>query len=215
MAIYRMAVLSAILLAALAATVPAYGATQESWVFKGTCSKGNIAESDGVQTGAAGGAMRTSDYLALMKRARAAHLTLGADGHLWATQPLQCDSAFIWIKADSKGKTLVSFSNGDLSKPVLGFSGIPVDGDGPLFFSDSVYLGDGKSAMPLAPGSGQGCHFYFTDHGAFTQGWENRLSVIECDLRVKTEAGQLIHANVTFDASQQSPIPGALTRSEH
>jgi hypothetical protein len=202
--VYRIAVLCAIFLAGLGFMNPAYGAGQESWVFKGTCSKGNIAESDGIQTGAASGMMLTKDYLALMKRARAAHLTLGSDGFLWATQPVQCDSAIVWVKANSKGDTLVSFSNGDESKPVLGLTGVPIDGDGPLFFFDSVYLGDGKPAMPLNPnGNGQSCHFYFTDHGTFTQGWENRLTTIECNGRVKGADGHLVSVDVRFDTAQK------------
>jgi hypothetical protein len=204
--IYRAAVLSTILMAAgMGFTIPAYA---EAWTVKGTCSKGNIAQSDGVQTGVANG-MSGKDYLALMQRARAAHLTLGSDGFLWEAQPVQCDSAIVWVKANSKGDTLVSFSNGDQSKPVLGFTGIPIDGDGPLFFSDSVYLGDGKPAMPLTPnGNGQSCHFYFTDHGTFTQDWENRLTTIECNVRVKGADGHLVSVNVRFDKAQ---TPGSTT----
>jgi hypothetical protein len=203
--IFRVAVLSTILMAGMGFTIPAHA---EAWTIKGTCSKGNIAESDGVQTGVANG-MSGNDYLALMKRARVAHLTLGSDGFLWATQLVQCDSVIVWVKANSKGDTLVSFSNGDPAKPVLGFTGVPIDGDGPSFFSDSVYLGDGKPAMPLNPnGNGQSCHFYFTDHGTFTQGWQNRLTTIECNVRVKGADGHLVNANVTFDVSQP---PGGTT----
>jgi hypothetical protein len=204
--IYRAAVLSTILMAAgMGFTIPAYA---EAWTVKGKCTKANIAESDGVQTGVANG-MSGKDYLALMQRARAAHLTLGSDGFLWATQPVQCDSAIVWVKANSKGDTLVSFSNGDQGKPVLGFTGVPTDGDGPLFFSDSVYLGDGKPAMPLNPnGNGQSCHFYFTDHGTFTQGWENRLTTIECNVRVKGGDGHLVSVDVRFDRAQ---TPGGTT----
>jgi len=84
--IYRAAVLSTILMAAgMGFTIPAYA---EAWTVKGKCTKANIAESDGVQTGVANG-MSGKDYLALMQRARAAHFTLGSDGFLWATQPVQ------------------------------------------------------------------------------------------------------------------------------
>ena len=72
--------MSTILITGTGFTLPAYAAGQKSWVFKGTCSKGNIAESDGVQTGAASGMMGTKDYFALMQRAKAAHLTVGSDG---------------------------------------------------------------------------------------------------------------------------------------
>ena len=206
--IYRAAIVSTIFMASLGFATPAYA---EAWTVKGTCSKANIAESDGVQTESANG-MSGKDYLALMQRARAAHLTLGSDGFLWATQPVQCDSAIVWVKANSKGDTLVSFSNGDQGKPVLGFTGLPIDGDGPLFFSDSVYLGDGKPAMPLNPnGNGQSCHFYFTDHGTFTQGWENRLTTIECNVRVKGGDGHLVSVDVRFD-STQTPGPATVDK---
>jgi len=203
--IYRVAVLSTVLMAGMGITIPA---NAEAWTVKGKCTKANIAESDGVQTGVAIG-MSGKDYLALMQRARTAHLTLGSDGFLWATHPVQCDSAIVWIKANSKGDTLVSFSNGDQGKPVLGFTGVPIDNDGPLFFSDSVYLGDGKPAMPLNPnGNGQSCHFYFTDHGTFTQGWESRLATIECNVRLKDVNGHLVSVDVRFDTAQ---MPGAIT----
>jgi hypothetical protein len=61
---------------------------------------------------------------------------------------------------DSAGRTAVTFSNG------LSFTGDRVGGDGPLFF--------------LKAGSNAVCHFYFTDHGTFTLGWESRITVIEC-----------------------------------
>ena len=93
--IYRMAVLSTILMASIGFAIPAHA---EAWTLKGTCSKGNITQSDGVQTGVANG-MSGKNYLALMQRARAAHLTVGSDGFLWATQPVQCDSAIVWVKA--------------------------------------------------------------------------------------------------------------------
>lgn len=197
---YRIAVLSAILLAALELMMPGTAAGQQSWTFKGTCGTSTIANSDGVQTGAAGGRMPTKDFLALMQRARANHQTLGPDGFLWTTSPLNCDSALVVLENDSDGYTVVSFSNDDAKTPVLGFAGNRIDGDGPLFLSDGVALGDQK-ALPLTPGSGQGCHFYFTDHGTFTPGWENRLTTIECELKMKTQDGHLINANVTFNRS--------------
>ena len=64
----RAVVLGTILMAGLGFTIPAYA---EAWTVKGACSKGNIAQSDGVQTGVANG-MSGKDYLALMQRARAA-----------------------------------------------------------------------------------------------------------------------------------------------
>jgi hypothetical protein len=197
---YRIAVLSAILLAASGLIMPVSAAGQQSWIFKGTCGKSTIAKSDGIQRGPVSGMMPTRDYLALMQQARANHQTLGPDGFLWSTEALNCDSALVVLKSDSSGYTVVSFSNDDAKTPILGLAGKRIDGDGPLFLSDGVALGDQKE-LPLIPGSGQGCHFYFTDHGTFTPGWENRLTTIECDLRMKTPDGHLINANVTFNRS--------------
>lgn len=59
---------------------------------------------------------------------------------LWATQPLHCDSVVLMQMDDYKGHTVVAFSNGDPSNPILGFAGGRIGGDGPLFFSDTVYL---------------------------------------------------------------------------
>jgi hypothetical protein len=106
------------------------------------------------------------------------------------------------------GHTMVTFSNDAPQNPIIGFAGGRISGDGPLFFSDTVYLADGK-AMPINAGNGQGCHFYFTDHGTFTLGWESRVTTIECELRIRTETGHLVQASVTFNASQQPPIPQA------
>ena len=135
-----------------------------------------------------------------MQRARASHQRLGQDGFLWTTSSLNCDSALVLLKGDSKSYTAVSFLSDDAKTPVLGFAGNRIDGDGSLFLSDRVALGDQK-ALPLTPDSGQGCHFYFTDHGTFTPGWESRLTEIECELRMKTPDGHLINANVTFNRS--------------
>ena len=205
---YRAAILGTIFIAAwMGFTIPA---SAQAWTIKGTCSTAAIAESDGVQTGTNG--VSGKDSLSLMQRARAAHLTLGSDGFLWTNQLVQCDSAIVWVKANSKGDTLVSFSNGDPAKPVLGFAGGPIDGNGPVFFSNSVYLGDGRPAVKLhSTGNGQSCHFSFTDHGTFTQGWESRLSTIECNARVKGADGHLVSVDLKFDATQ---APKAATSSD-
>jgi hypothetical protein len=201
--IYRVAILNTILLATIG-SIQAYAEGNKSSVFKGTCSTGSIAESDGVQTGAASGRMNSKDYFALMKRAKATHMKLGPDGFLWSTEPLHCDSIAIVQMDDYQGHTLVRFSNGDANNPILGFAGGRVSGDGPLFFSETVYLADGK-AIPLSSGGGQGCHFYFADHGTFTQGWEKRLYAIECDVRMKGPDGHLLTADVKFDVAQPPP----------
>jgi hypothetical protein len=215
--IHRVAILSAILLAGAGLAIPVYAVREQAEAFAGTCSSGSLtshplnygtlSESDGVQVITRG--MSGKEYLAAMQRARAAHLTLGSDGLLWATQPVPCNSALVWLNANSNGETLVSFSNGDPSKPVLGFTGVPVDGDGPLFFPDSVLLGDGKPAMQLNPsGNAQSCHFDFTDHGTFTQGWENRLTAIECNLRMKRADGHIVSVDIRFNATR-TPKAGA------
>lgn len=215
--IYRTAILSVTLLTSV---IRANAAAPDAYVFKGTCRSGTLtshplnygtlSESDGVNVRA--NAMNGADFAALMKRVRATHLTLGSDGFLWSTRPVSCDSALVWVKANSKAETAVSFSNGDPAKSLIGFSGVPIDGDGPIFFPDSIYLGDGKPALQLNPnGDGQSCHFYFTDHGGFTPGWENRLTVIECNARVKLADGHLISADVRFDATQ---TPGAATANK-
>jgi hypothetical protein len=74
------------------------------------------------------------------------------------TAPAHCDAAT--VVTDAAGHTSVTFSN------ALSFTGDRIGGDGPLFF--------------LKAGSNATCHFYFTDHGSFTSGWESRLTVIEC-----------------------------------
>ena len=158
--------------------------TASAQSFKGTCA-GSISESDGVNHSPNG--MNAKSFFALMKQARESHLKLGSDGFLWSTRLLNCDSVAI---VDDKGHTAVTFSDGVM------FAGGRVNGDGPLFFSDAVNLGSGPD-IHLNPNQ-QGCHFYFTDHGTFTQGWESRLATIECELRMKTGAGHLISATVSF-----------------
>jgi hypothetical protein len=213
---YRVAILSTILLAGMGFTIPAYAAAEKAGVLKGTCSSGiltshpvnygTLSESDGVQTGAASGRMNTKDYLALMKRVRDSHMTLGADGFLWSTQPLPCDHVGIG-QIDDKGRRAVIFLNGD-DNPIVGFTGGLVGGDGPILFADTIYMTDGK-AMPLNPdANAPQCHFYFTDHGTFTQGWENRLTTIECNAKVKGADGHLASVDVRFDAIQ---TPGSAT----
>jgi hypothetical protein len=211
--VYRVVILNTILLAGVGSTIPKCAGGEEAESFKGTCSSGlltshplnygTISESDGVRVAAKD--MSGEDYLAVVKRAKAAHLTLGSDGLLWATKPVPCDSVVVWLKANSnpKGDTLISFSNGDLSKSILGFTGVPADVDGPLFLPDGVYLGDGRPALSLNPnGAGQSCHFYFADHGTFTEGWESRLITIECNAKTKRADGHIISVDVRFDTAQ-------------
>ncbi len=190
---------------------PALTAEPDAWEFKGTCSQGSIAKSDGVPAGASG--MSGRDFQLLTKRMRAEHLTLGADGFLWATQPVQCDSALVWANFRSRGHTIVMFQNGDPHNMTLGFLGLPVDRvSDAAFLADGVYLGAGKPGMPISQMPHEDsplCVVYFTDHGTFTPGWQNRLTGIRCDVTAKTATG-LIHASMTFHTSQllpASPLP--------
>jgi hypothetical protein len=208
--IYRIAILSAAFIVGVGLTIPAYAASEKAEVLKGTCSSdnltshaldyGTVSTSDGVQTGAASGRMNTKDYLALMKRVRDSHMTLGADGFLWSTQPLPCDQIGIG-QIDDKGRRAVIFLNGP-HNPIFGFAGSLVGGDGPILLADAIYLTDGKE-MPLNQGANAPqCHFYFTDHGTFTKGWENRLTTVECNAKIKGADAQLISVKVKFDATQ-------------
>jgi hypothetical protein len=86
--VYRLTILSAILLAGAGFTFPALAAGEQAESFKGVCNSGiltsqplnygTLSERDGVQVVTSG--MSGKDYLAMMKRARAAHLKLGPDG---------------------------------------------------------------------------------------------------------------------------------------
>lgn len=201
MMIFRFAIVGVVV---LASAVPACAFGQKGWSFKGNCSSSAISRSDGIQTGVRSGAVDTKEYLALMKRARDSNLALGTDGFLWATQALRCDSAIVMQMDDHKGRTAVSFSSGDQANPVLIFAGDLIGGDGPLFFPDTIYLAGGK-AMPIGTdGKGNACHFYFSDHGGFTQGWEHRLTAIACELKAKSEDGHLISSRATFNITQSS-----------
>jgi hypothetical protein len=192
-------------------TQPVPAAKPDAWEFKGTCSQGSIAKSDGVPAGVDG--MSGRDFQVLTKRMRAGHLTLGVDGFLWATQPVQCDSALVWINVNSKGHTMVMFQNGGLHNMTLGFLGLPVDRAwDAAFLADGVYLGEGKPGMPISQMPHEDsplCVVYFTDHGTFTPGWQNRLAGIQCDATAKTATGP-IHASMTFHTNQvlpASPLP--------
>jgi hypothetical protein len=228
--IYRVAMLSTILLAGMGFAIPAYAAGQKSLVFKGTCSKGNIAESDGVQTGAASGMMNAKAYFALMKRAKAANLTLGEDGFLWSRRVLHCDSVAIVQMDDYTGHRMVTFSNGDSTQPILGFAGGLMGGDGTILLAETIYGTDGK-AIPLNPGANAPrCQFYYTNDGYKAEklppdldpithaqlaakaeveaykSWETRITTIECNVRVKGADGHLLTGDVRFDVTQPPPV---------
>jgi hypothetical protein len=227
--IYRVAFLSTILVAAIGLTIPAYAAGNKSLVYKGTCSSGSIAESDGVQTGAASGTMNTKAYLALMKRASAAHLTLCSDGFLWSTQMLNCTSVSIVQMDDYKGHRMVTFSNGNSTPPLLGVAGGLWTGDGTILSATTIYGPDGK-AIPLEPGANApSCQFYYTNdgykakklpqgldpityaqlaakaHAEAYESWETRITGIQCSVRVKGSDGHLLTGDVKFDVTPPPP----------
>ena len=83
----------------------------------------------------------------------------------------------------------------------------------PYSFRTPFTLGDGKPGMKLTPnGNGQSCHFYFTDHGTFTQGWESCLSAIGSAMRERRGLMvTFISVDVRFDTAQAS---GPATPSE-
>lgn len=127
--IYRVAVLSAVLLTVVGLAAPAYAANR-AWIIKGGSCRG----------------------------------------------PITCDSVALGF---IDGHVGVLFLNG--SKIVIGFSGDLIGDDGPLFFPTAIRLEGGKE-VPVPPGGhNNSCHFCFSDHGAFTPGWEHRLTSIECD----------------------------------
>jgi len=94
----------------------------------------------------------------------------------------------------TEGKVSVAISNG------YGFAGDLVGGGAPMFFSSDILLPDGREMKPK--GNGGGCHFYFTNGGGtFTQGWESRLTTVECDIKVEFE-GQKIFKEFRFDVTK-------------
>jgi hypothetical protein len=173
--------------------------------------------------------MSTKSYFALMKRMKAAHQTLGADGFLWTTQPLHCDSVSIVQMDDYKGHRMVTFSNGDSTQPILGFAGGLMGGDGTILLAETIY-GTDRKAIPLNPGANAPrCQFYYTNDGYKAEklppdldpithaqlaakveveaykSWETRITRIECNVRVKGADGHLLTGDVRFDVTQPPP----------
>jgi hypothetical protein len=127
-------------------------------------------------------------------------------------QPVICDSVTLNLTHD-KGRTslIIAFSNRDTEHPLLGWGAHPkgtfqMKDVGPMLVADTIYLADGK-ALPLNPGSNAPrCHFYFTDHGAFTQGWEKRLTTLECNMNVHFPDGTQVSKHVAFGVTQPTPV---------
>lgn len=125
---------------------------------------------------------------------RAAVLTAILLGVMWLVSPVHAANQQTWIteKGSCRGPVTcdsaafkfvdshveVQFLNGSLI--VIGFSGDLIGGDGPLFFPTAIRLVNGKEMSVPPGGHNNSCHFYFTDHGTFTKGWEHRLTAIEC-----------------------------------
>lgn len=124
-------------------------------------------------------------------------MTVSADGSRWATDELHCTSAVVQAKA---GRTAVAFGNCGPEYPIISFRGALVGGEAPVFLTEVAAL-QGDKAEPIAPVSGSGCHFFFSDHGGFTPGWQDRLTAIKCDLKLTRETGSFVRASVSFTLS--------------
>jgi hypothetical protein len=174
--VYRVAVLSTILLAGAACTIPLCAVGQKAHpstptpkaqlqkitpkvIFQGSC-KGNVVESDGKKVITS--LTHPADQLALARRLRAENpnWTL-EDGLIWKTQLLSCDSVQIIELDDYKTHTVIEFLDAS-KKPVLAF-------EGPLALHDvgstyvvatNILLPDGKVFPMQAAIQGPHCEVY-------------------------------------------------------
>ncbi|WP_158788096.1 hypothetical protein [Granulicella sp. L46] len=133
------------------------------------------------------------------------------------TPAVKCDALVI---AQMNGHTVLSFSNGDPSNPVLLFSGdlitvntsLPFDPYiGPLstaFPIDRVLWGDGTPAVSVHAGEhsdkfdGRGCYFHFID-----KGW-GQLGMVECELIVEGPNHRPRRVTVTFTPERKFTVDG-------
>lgn len=173
MAIYRVAVLSAILLtgAGFTSSAGAQTSPQKEATFQGVCrasddvampnpstTYGTISESDGVKKvpnmGTESSMVDPKLWDAAIAEAKATGMRLGADGFLWKIEPVSCDEIQV-LQMGDRGRTAVTFLNG-AKDHVLSFVG-NVQGtsyfdNGNLLFADTIYLTDGQPT-PIGPGS--------------------------------------------------------------
>jgi hypothetical protein len=134
------------------------------------------------------------------------------------TPAIKCDALTVMQKGS---ETIVSFSNGDTTKPVLAFTGelftvranqLSVDPyQGPIssaFPIDHVLWGDGTPAVSIHPAENvdkmgdRGCYFHF-----ITQGW-TQLTTVECELAVDTPNHRPRRVLVTFRITRQFTVDG-------
>jgi hypothetical protein len=227
--INRIAILSAVLMIPLLASAQVKltngNKAENEWVLKGTC-KGSIDESDGVQI--------QGKELREFVTHPPPGLTIGnvvgpGFGAIWSTQPINCDSVTLVQMDDYKGHTMLLFSNGDPTKPILGLAGkrpvivlcsakssrycvgYPANEEPPLFgpslSADTIYLADGK-ARALGSTTYPPCKFHFSNEpDGFTKIWEPRLSTVECDLRIEYTDGHILTVGVWFKVTQPPPAP--------
>jgi len=159
--IYRVAVLSTILLAGAACTIPLCAAGQKAQppkitqkvTFQGSC-KGSIADSDGIPVITALTPPR--DILALAQRLRAENPNQTLDngtGLIWKTQPFSCDSVLVTESNDYKGHTFIAFLD-DPKNSFMGIEGqVMQNGDGSftVMIAKSLLLPDGTTHSLLDP----------------------------------------------------------------
>jgi hypothetical protein len=218
--VYRMAVLSAILLAGAACTIPACAAGQKARpptaapraqlpkitrkvTFQGSC-KGTISDSDGVPAITA--STLPSEQFALMQRlgADGKHLTLdGATGLVWRHQPLSCDSIMVIESDDYKGHTTIVFLNA-AKKAILGFEG-PIavaggmQGAPTTVAAQFVLLPDGRTSGPMQPAiQGPNCQAFSTQPHYPAQKSLSGDAVTQNQQRAKEEGELLARAEASW-----------------
>jgi hypothetical protein len=136
------------------------------------------------------------------------------------TPAIKCDSLTI---LQTKGHTVVSFSDGDLANPVLMFTGDLAENHisqpfdpyigpiGSFFAIDGVLWGDGSPVMHVQAAehmtgtdamAGRGCYFHFMG-----QGWDG-LTEVECQLIMDTQNHRPRRATVTFRTERKFTVDG-------
>jgi hypothetical protein len=229
--VYRVAVLSTILLAGATCTIPLCTVGQKAQlpkitpkvIFQGSC-KGNVVESDGVQQVSQSPGSASVDprqLQAAYAKAKAMGMTLGEGWFLWKTQPLSCDSVQIIELDDYKTHTVIEFLDGS-KKPVLAF-------EGPLALHDvgstyvaatNILLPDGKVFPMQAAIQGPHCEVYSSQpdfqHHSYKDGprlaaeakatWASHLIRMTCGAWMTNPAdGHITKVNVDFNVMPPPP----------
>jgi hypothetical protein len=178
--VHRVVVLSALLLAAAACTIPVWAAGQKAQpptttptpkaqlpkitqkvTFQGSC-KANVIENDGKQVIPA--SMLPGEKFALAQRLMAENpnWTLGDGGTIWKSQLLSCNSVLIIELDDYKTHTVIQFLNGS-KIPVLAFEGpLALQQVGSTdVIATNILLPDGKViSVPQPAIQGPHCEIY-------------------------------------------------------